>query len=163
MSERPINVLFLCTGNSARSILAEAVLSDQGREHGFLAWSAGSKPSGQPHPNALAELEQRGHRTEFCRSKSWDEFSDPQGPIMDIVVTVCGSAANEVCPIWPQREGQAPVTVHWPADDPAYIEDDAERAKAFAKVYDLMRRRVEGLIALSPETLRDQASVQALS
>lgn len=163
MTKRPINVLFLCTGNSARSILAEAILSNLGREHGFLAWSAGSKPSGQPHPNALAELERRGHRSEFYRSKSWDEFADADGPIMDIVVTVCGSAANEVCPVWPKRDDQEPIKVHWPAEDPAYIEDDAERERAFAQVYDLMRRRVEGLVALDRTDLRDESVVQALS
>ena len=159
MTAAPVNVLFLCTGNSARSILAEALLSELGAPHGVLAWSAGSTPSGAPHPDALAELARRGHRTDLFRSKSWDEFGGPDAPVMDIVVTVCDSAAAEACPVWPG----APVSVHWPAPDPAHIEDDAERRRAFSDVYDLMRRRVEDLLALPREALSDREAVQALS
>ena len=157
MSDRPTNVLFLCTGNSARSILAEALLNTLGAEHGFVAWSAGSTPSGRPHPDALRELARHGLPTGLWRSKSWSEFAD--GPEMDIVVTVCDSAASEACPVWPG----APVGVHWPAPDPAHIPDDAERRQAFADVYTLMRRRVEDLIALPRNALRDREAVQALA
>ena len=159
MTQPPVNVLFLCTGNSARSILAEALLNTLGAEHGFLAWSAGSTPSGQPHPDALVELARHGHPTELWRSKSWNEFGADDAPVMDIVVTVCDSAANETCPVWPG----APVSVHWPAPDPAHIPDDAERERAFADVYTLMKRRVEDLIALPREALSDREAVQALS
>ena len=164
---RPFNILVLCTGNSARLIIAEALFSELGAPHRVLAWSAGSKPAGQPHPNALKELKRRGHRTEFYRSKSWDEFGEdvPEAPVMDMVVTVCGNAAAEVCPAWagggdPVR---VPIRVHWGADDPAHIEDDAERERAFAEVYDLMRRRVEAFLALPREQWRDPDAVRALA
>jgi len=162
-THRPFNVLILCTGNSARSILAEALFNILGQEHKIIAWSAGSKPSGQPHPTALATLEARGHQTGLYRSKSWDEFAGDDAPNMDLVVTVCSSAANEVCPIWPCKTHGLPITVHWPADDPAYIEDDAERAQAFSDVYDLMTRRVTDFLALPRESWHDRDAVQALS
>ena len=157
--KRPVNVLFLCTGNSARSILAEALLNALGAEHGFLAWSAGSSPSGRPHPDALRGLARHGHPTGLWRSKSWSEFGAPDAPEMDIVVTVCDSAANEVCPVWPGR----PVGVHWPAPDPAHIPDSGQRERAFRDVYTLMKRRVEDLIALPREALSDRGAVQAIA
>ncbi len=163
MSERqPINVLFLCTGNSARSILSEALLNDLGAPR-FRAFSAGSQPSGTPHPEGIAHLKFKGHETDGYSSKSWDVFAGPGAPIMDVVVTVCGSAANEVCPIWPQRAGQSPIVVHWGADDPAHVEPLAARQKAFAEVYDLCKARIEALIALPPASLRDKAALQAVS
>ena len=158
---KPINVLFLCTGNSARSILSEALLNDLGKgEDGlprFLAWSAGSKPSGQPHPDGLEELKRRGHETGLYRSKSWDEFTD--GVQMDIVVTVCDNAANEVCPVFPGKH----IKVHWPAPDPAHIEPLEARQKMFSDVYDLCRARIEAMIALPAEALGDRARLQAIA
>lgn len=158
----PINVLFLCTGNSARSILSEALMNDLGAHsqsgRRFIGWSAGSRPSGQPHPDGLTELQNRGHRTEFYRSKSWDEFAAMETQ-MDIVVTVCDNAANEVCPVFPGRH----ITVHWPAPDPAHIEPLAARQKAFAEVYDLCRARIEALLALTAEQLSDRAALQNIA
>lgn len=152
----PINVLFLCTGNSARSILSEALMNDLGQGR-FLGWSAGSYPSGVPHPDGLKELSKRGHRTDLYRSKSWDEFTD--GAEMDIVVTVCDNAANEVCPVFPGGH----VKVHWPAPDPAHIEPLEARQKSFSDVYDMCRARIEALIALKDEDLRDKAALQAIA
>lgn len=154
----PLNVLFLCTGNSARSILSEALLNDLGAGR-FAAFSAGSKPSGVPHPDALAELQRRGHTVDSYRSKSWDEFSKAGAPEMDIVVTVCDSAAAETCPVF----FGSGLRVHWAAPDPAHIENDAERAQAFTDVYALCRKRIEALIALPEATLSDQAALQAIA
>ena len=153
---KPLNVLFLCTGNSARSILSEALMNDLGQGR-FLGWSAGSHPSGQPHPDGLKELMRRGHRTDLYRSKSWDEFTD--GVQMDIVVTVCDNAANEVCPAFPG----AHMNVHWPAPDPAHVEPLEARQKAFANVYDLCRVRIEALIALPEQDLQNKAALQAIA
>ena len=153
---KPLNVLFLCTGNSARSILSEALMNDLGQGR-FLGWSAGSHPSGQPHPDGLKELLRRGHRTDLYRSKSWDEFTD--GAEMDIVVTVCDNAANEVCPVFPGGH----IKVHWPAPDPAHVEPLEARQKSFADVYDLCRARIEALIAMHPEKLTDKSAVQAIA
>ena len=157
-----INVLFLCTGNSARSILSEALLNDLGQGR-FRAFSAGSRPSGQPHPDGLAELQRRGHKIDGHRSKSWDEFSGPTGPVMDIIVTVCGNAANEVCPIWPRNGENAPITVHWPADDPAHVEPLNARQAAFSQVYELCRARIRALVAMPDRELTDKAALQAIA
>jgi len=157
----PLNVLFLCTGNSARSILSEALLNDLGRETNsqtqFRGWSAGSCPSGVPHPEGLAELERRGHNTATYRSKSWDEFAESEIE-MDIVITVCGNAAAEVCPVFPGRH----IKAHWPADDPAHIEPLEARQKAFSEVYDLCRARIEALIALDKTDLT-RANIRAIA
>lgn len=153
---RPINVLFLCTGNSARSILSEALMNDLGQGR-FLGWSAGSHPSGQPHPDGLAELERRGHRVDLYRSKSWDEFT--QGPEMDIVVTVCDNAAHEICPVFPGGH----IRVHWPAPDPAHVEPQDVRRQAFSDVYDLCRARIKALITLPAENLNDAEAVQSIA
>ncbi len=140
MSERPYNVLFLCTGNSARSILAEAVLNAEGRGK-FKAYSAGSFPKGAVHPLALSLLKQVGLPTENLRSKSWDEFAG--GPEMDFVFTVCDNAANEVCPVWPGH----PVTAHWGIPDPAAVEGStAERA--FREALTSLTNRIRMFIAL---------------
>ncbi len=158
---KPMNVLFLCTGNSARSILSEALMNDLGQGR-FIGWSAGSHPSGVPHPDGLKELRKRGHRTDLYRSKSWDEFTAKDNPTMvemDIVVTVCDNAANEVCPVFPGGH----VKVHWPAPDPAHIEPLEARQKSFSDVYDMCRARIEALIALKDEDLRDQAVLQAIA
>lgn len=154
----PIRVLFLCTGNSARSILSEVLLNDLG-EGRFEAFSAGSQPSGQPHPDGLAELRRRGHKPDGVRSKSWDEFAKDGAPALDIVVTVCDSAAAETCPVF---YGPG-LRVHWPAPDPAHIEDSTARREAFARVYDLCRNRIETLIALPDEALKDRAKLQAIA
>jgi len=158
---KPINVLFLCTGNSARSILSEALMNDLGQGR-FLGWSAGSHPSGAPHPDGLKELTKRGHRTDLYRSKSWDEFTAKDNQIsteMDIVVTVCDNAANEVCPVFPGGH----VKVHWPAHDPAHVEPLEARQQAFSDVYELCRARIEALIALPPDALSDKSALQAIS
>lgn len=146
---KPTHVLFLCTGNSARSILSESILNHRsaGRFRGF---SAGSQPKGQVNPLALATLRQRGHDTGYLRSKSWHEFATAGAPEMDIVVTVCGSAASEVCPVWP---GQ-PLQVHWGFDDPSDVEgNEAQRLQAFAHTFDLIEQRLQLLLALSVENL----------
>ena len=152
MSE-PYHVLFLCTGNSARSILAEAILNREG--HGrFIAHSAGSRPTGAPNPFALSLLQREGFDTAFARSKSWDEFAAPGAPRLDFVFTVCDSAAAEECPFWP---GQ-PMTAHWGLPDPAAATgSDAERALAFAETYRAMLRRIQAFCALP------LASIDALS
>jgi len=155
------NVLFLCTGNSARSIISEVLLRDLGAGR-FGSFSAGSTPSGHPHPDGLAELSRRAHKSGNVSSKSWDVFAKPDAPIMDIIVTVCASAAGETCPVWPRIPGQAPIQVHWGADDPAYIEPLLARQKAFADVYGLCRARIEALIALPDADLKDLGSLQLI-
>lgn len=137
-----INILVLCTGNSARSLLAEALFNAHGSGR-LKAWSAGSKPTGHPNPYALDILAANGHATRSLRSKSWEEFSGDSAPEMAAVITVCDSAASEVCPIWPG----APVQVHWGVPDPAGIEpDDAARA-AFAQTYQRFEEAVRAVMA----------------
>jgi len=155
MSDRLYNVLFLCTGNSARSILAEAIMNKVGRGR-FKAFSAGSEPKGEVHPFALDLLESLNFDTDFARSKSWDEFAGPDAPQMDFVFTVCGNAANETCPIWPGK----PVSAHWGVPDPAAAEGtDAERHLAFAEAYRMLDRRISIFTALPLEEL-DRLSLQ---
>ncbi|MCY0093975.1 arsenate reductase ArsC [Hoeflea ulvae] len=138
MTDRPYNVLFLCTGNSARSILAEAIMNRLG-EGRFRAYSAGSQPKGTVHPLALDLLRRLNHDTGFARSKSWEEFADPGAPRMDFVFTVCDNAANESCPVWP---GQ-PMSAHWGIPDPAGAEGtDAERHLAFSEAYRMLNARI---------------------
>lgn len=151
-----LNVLFLCTGNSARSILSEALMNDLGGGR-FRGFSAGSHPSGQPHPDGLKELQRRGHDVSGYSSKSWDVFTS--GEAMDIVVTVCDNAANEVCPIFPGGH----VKVHWPAPDPAHVEPLEARQEAFKSVYDLCRARIEALISLPETAFRDTTKIQAIA
>ena len=146
---RPFNVLILCTGNSARSILAEAILNKEGAGR-FRAYSAGSQPKGVVHPQALRMLEKLGHPTEGLRSKSWDEFAAPGAPELDFIVTVCDNAAGEVCPIWPGK----PVTAHWGIPDPAAVEGtDAEVGLAFGEAYKQLSRRISLFLALPVGTL----------
>jgi len=143
------NVLFLCTGNSARSILAEAILNRMGGET-FAAFSAGSQPKGAVHPAALALLKKLGHPTADLRSKPWDEFAEAGAPELHFVFTVCDNAAGEVCPVWP---GQ-PVTAHWGVPDPAAVQgSEAEVAAAFAETYGQFRRRLEAFASLPAASL----------
>lgn len=156
MPDRAYNVLFLCTANSARSVLAEAILTELGKSR-FRAYSAGSQPRGSVNPYALNLLRQLGHDTSEIRSKSWDEFAAPDAPRMDFVFTVCDSAANEVCPIWPGH----PTTAHWGIPDPAAAQgSDAEIALAFDEAYRMLRRRIELFLAL-PLASIDQLSLKA--
>jgi len=145
------NVLFLCTGNSARSIMAEAILNHRG-EGRFTAYSAGSHPSGQPRPEALKQIESAGIPTVGFRSKSWDEFFEPGAPKLDFVFTVCDNAANEQCPYWP---GQ-PMTAHWGIPDPAAIKGTPEEiARAFRDAFVILDRRIGLFLALPLATLED--------
>lgn len=157
----PINVLFLCTGNSARSIVSEALLNDLGGGR-WRGYSAGSFPSGVPHPVGLAMLRAKGHDVSAYSSKSWDVFATRDAPKMDIVITVCDNAANEVCPIWPAHPnlGQ-PVRAHWPAPDPAHIEPRTACEAAFEAVYKMCRLRIETLLALEPRML-DKPALTAM-
>jgi arsenate reductase len=147
------NVLFICTGNSARSILAEGLLNAMA-DGRFRAYSAGSHPKGVVHPMALRTLHNARVPTDGLRSKSWDEFAKPEAPKMDFVFTVCDQAAGEACPLWP---GQ-PITAHWGMPDPAAIEgNDDVKAKAFLDTVVTLRRRLELLLALPMHTLQAQA------
>ena len=151
MSDRPIHVLFLCTHNSARSILAEATLNHIGNGR-FKAFSAGSSPRAnqQPNPLGLKVLQAAGIRTEGLRSKSWDEYALPGAPHMDLVITVCDNAAGEQCPYWP---GQ-PATAHWGYADPSAVEGtDDQRLEAFRQTLHAIRRRLELLVNLPPDSL----------
>ena len=135
---KPLNVLFLCTGNSARSILAEALLDALGEGH-FIAYSAGSIPKGEVHPQAIALLESLGYSTKGFRSKSWDEFAAPGAPRLDFVITVCDNAAGEVCPIWPG----GPIAAHWGVPDPAGVQGTpAEIVAAFSDAYRRLHDRI---------------------
>jgi protein-tyrosine-phosphatase len=155
VSDRVHNVLFLCTGNTARSVLAEAILNHLGRGR-FRAYSAGSHPKGAVNPFALEELRQAGLPVEGLRSKSWDEFAASGAPSMDFVFTVCDNAANETCPVWPGH----PVTAHWGVEDPAAVEGtDDERRRAFREAATVLRRRIELFLSLSMEKL-DRMAIQ---
>src|ERR1700733_997839 len=154
MGER-YNVLFLCTGNSARSIMAEAILNHRGRGV-FTAYSAGSHPSGMPRPEAQRQIALAGMPTEGLRSKSWDEFAGPEAPKMDFVFTVCDNAANEACPYWP---GQ-PMTAHWGIPDPAAVKGTPEEiARAFREAFVVLDRRV-GLFLSLPMGMMQQLALQ---
>ena len=154
MAERMYNVLFLCTGNSARSILAEAILNRRGRGR-FQAFSAGSHPKGTVHPLAVALLERKGLPTAGLRSKAWDEFAKAGAPKLDFVFTVCDNAAGEVCPIWP---GQ-PMTAHWGQPDPAAVEgSDLDKTNAFREAFRMLERRID-MFASLPIASLDQLSL----
>lgn len=143
------NVLFLCTGNSARSIMAEALLGVLGKDR-FVAYSAGSLPGGRVQPLAAEFAAKLGYPPEKLRSKSWDEYAKPGAPQMDFVITVCDNAAGEVCPIWP---GQ-PIAAHWGVADPAAVEGDEDtRRAAYREAFVILRRRVELLLALPMDKL----------
>lgn len=155
MNQRSFNVLFLCTGNSVRSIMAEAILNREGAGR-FTGFSAGSLPAGQVDRRAITLLKQLNHPTENCRSKSWDEFAKPDAPKLDFVFTVCDSAANEVCPVWP---GQ-PMTAHWGVPDPKdHHGSEAEVAAAFADTYRMLTSRISIFVNLPISSL-DRLSLQ---
>lgn len=147
MTKPSYNVLFLCTGNSARSILAEAILNQQGMGR-FRAFSAGSYPKGEVHPAALSLLKELDYETGGFRSKSWDEFAAPGAPQLDFIITVCDNAAGEVCPVWP---GQ-PMTAHWGIEDPAAGAGEGQ-AQAFWNAYQQLQRRIQLFLALPLEDI----------
>ena len=149
MNDKVYNVLFLCTGNSARSILAEALLNQWGRGK-FRAFSAGSHPTGKVNPLALAILQRHDFPTEGLRSKAWDEFAVPDEPKMDFVFTVCDRAASEVCPVWP---GQ-PMTAHWGVADPAAVEgNELEKVQAFRDAFRVLEKRIQIFVNLPVQSL----------
>ena len=155
MTERPYNVLFLCTGNSARSIMAEAILNRAGAGK-FKAYSAGSHPKGEVHPRTIQLLKRINYTTDNFRSKPWDEFAVPDAPQLDFVFTVCDNAANEVCPAWP---GQ-PMTAHWGVHDPAAATGtEQEIAHSFRDAFLILQRRIE-LFANLPVRSLDRLSLQ---
>ena len=158
----PIDILFLCTGNSARSILAEAIASRVGAGR-LRAHSAGSSPKGTPHPAAIEILSERGYGTGFARSKSWDVFSGPDAPMLDMIITVCDQAAGESCPIWPGH----PATAHWGMPDPAAVDGPGPEQRAvFAQTFDALHARISALAELplcelGPDELREHLNALA--
>jgi protein-tyrosine-phosphatase len=148
------NVLFLCTGNSARSILAEAYLNHVGKGS-YRAFSAGSQPGGRVNPFSLSLLKEKGIPTGGARSKSWDEFAAPDAPRMDLVVTVCDSAAGEVCPVWPG----APSKAHWGVDDPAAVQgSDAEKRAAFERAFCALKAKIDAFLDAALRQQGDKAA-----
>jgi protein-tyrosine-phosphatase len=154
---RAYNVLFLCTGNSARSILAEAILNKQGAGV-FRAFSAGSFPKGEVHPATLSLLGELGYDTSGFRSKSWNEFAPEGVPELDFIFTVCDNAAGETCPIWPGK----PMTAHWGIEDPASVEGHGQRA-AFWTAYQALQRRIELFLALPIERIDEMTLANRLN
>lgn len=148
MSGKIYNVLILCTGNSARSILGEVLFNGLGKGR-FKAYSAGSQPAGRVNPGAIEWLQANGHSIAGLRSKSWDEFSTPSAPAFDFIFTVCDNAAGEVCPLWLGH----PATAHWGLPDPAHIEGDEARRSAFKKTGEQLARRIQLFMALPIEQL----------
>ena len=161
MGDRPYTVLFLCTGNSARSILAESLLNHHGRGK-FRAYSAGSFPKGEVNPLALELLRRLDLPADGLRSKSWDEFAQPGAPELDFIITVCDNAAGEVCPVWPGH----PVTAHWGLPDPAAVEGtQAERVLAFRETVRVLEKRIKPFVELpiaSLDRLRVQEHVREI-
>ncbi|MCH4021886.1 arsenate reductase [Sphingomonas sp. BE270] len=152
-TDRVFNVLFLCTGNSARSILAESAMNKMGQGR-FRAFSAGSYPKGAVNPDALALLERLDFPTEGLRSKSWEEFSRPDAPVMDFVFTVCDDAAGETCPVWPGH----PMTAHWGIEDPSHVQDgEIVRERAFVTALNYLENRIRLFIALPIDKLEATA------
>ena len=156
--QKHYNVLFLCTGNSARSIMAEAIMNYKGRPN-FSAYSAGSHPSDAVRPEAIAELENAHLPTDSLRSKSWDEFAKPDAPKLDFVFTVCDNAAREICPVWP---GQ-PMTAHWGVADPAAVRGTAEEIKrAYRNAFMILERRIGLFLSLPLTTIGKMAIKQEI-
>lgn len=156
MADRPYNVLFLCTGNSARSILAEALLNRDGGDR-FRAYSAGSFPKGKVHPMSLDLLASLGFDTDGLRSKSWDEFARPGAPEIDFIFTVCDDANGEVCPVWPGH----PMTAHWGIEDPAAVTGPGQR-DAFVKAMSYLKQRISLFLALPIDSIDKLALRQKL-
>ncbi|WP_131109738.1 arsenate reductase ArsC [Sulfuricystis thermophila] len=150
------NVLVLCTGNSARSILGEMLFNHLGQGR-IKAYSAGSKPAGQVNPVALETLQKHGVPCEGARSKSWDEFAAPDAPQIDFIFTVCDNAANEPCPVWPGH----PTTAHWGIPDPAHVEPMEARRAAFEEAYQSLHKRIAAFLALPLETMTREEIVAA--
>lgn len=152
--DRPIHVLFLCTGNSARSILAEAILNRWGGA-GWLASSAGSDPKSTPHAVTLETLARLGYETQGLRSKSWDEFAQPGSPALDFIVTVCANAAGESCPVWPAH----PISAHWGLADPAAFQGSEEGQRAFfEEIHDALRAKIGWLVELDRSSAESPAN-----
>lgn len=159
MSDTPYNVLFLCTGNTARSILAECILNHDGAGR-FKAYSAGSQPKGVVNPLAVKVLTSLGYPTDGVSSKSWDVFAAPGAPVMDFIFTVCDNAAGEACPFWPGH----PMTAHWGIEDPAAVEgSDLEKERAFVEAFRLMRNRISAFVSLPMRSLDQMALGKKLS
>lgn len=151
----PYNVLILCTGNSARSIMTEVMFNTIGGDR-FRAYSAGSRPAGIVNPFAIELCESSGYPVERLRSKTWDEFARPDAPVMDVVITVCDNARGETCPVWPG----APMTFHWEIEDPAAVQGtDEEKRAAFRKVFDIIMDRVRVFMSLPLATF-DETSIR---
>ena len=158
MSDKTSNVLVLCTGNSARSIMAEALVTTMGKGR-FRGFSAGSHPGGKVNPFAIEQVKATGYPVDNMRSKSWDEFAGVDAPQMDFIITVCDNAAGEVCPVWPGR----PVTAHWGVADPAAVEGSDDRKKAaFRDAAAILRRRIERLVEIPIADLSGSAIVSRL-
>lgn len=153
---KTFNVLVLCTGNSARSILGEMLFNHLGQGR-IKAYSAGSKPGGVVNPVALETLTKHGVPCEGSRSKSWDEFAVPSAPTFDFIFTVCSNAANEVCPVWPGH----PTTAHWTIPDPAHVEPMAARREAFEAAYQSLKKRIEAFLALPLESMSGEEAMAA--
>lgn len=156
MSQRTFNILVLCTGNSARSILGEALFNHLGAGR-VRAFSAGSRPTGRVNPAALEALEKHGIAMTDARSKSWDEFARPGAPQIDFIFTVCDNAANEACPVWPGH----PATAHWGIPDPAHVEPIEARREAFEAAFQSLKKRIEAFLALPLETMRREEIASA--
>jgi arsenate reductase len=155
MQDKTYNVLFICTGNSARSVIAEGLMNELGKDR-FVAFSAGSHPKGSVHPLALKTLAAHHIPTDGFRSKSWDEFAGPEAPVLHFVFTVCDQAAGEVCPVWP---GQ-PMTAHWGMPDPAAVDGNEQaKEKAFLDTFITMKRRIQLMLALPLASL-DRMAIQ---
>lgn len=158
MTEKTYNILFLCTGNSARSIMAEALATTMSKGR-FKGFSAGSKPGGKVNPFAIEQVKKTGYPIDNLRSKSWDEFADPQAPHMDFIITVCDNAAGEACPVWPRH----PATAHWGFEDPAAAEgSDEEKRAAFEKIFNQITTRMHAFVSLPMHALDEQAIRQEI-
>ena len=153
MTQKTYNVLFLCTGNSARSIMAEALVTSMGKGR-FRGFSAGSQPGGKVNPFAIEQVKATGYPVDNLRSKSWDEFAAPDAPQMDFIITVCDNAAGEVCPVWPGH----PVSAHWGFEDPAAVEgSDEEKRAAFSKIFKQIVSRMNTFVNLPVDMLDKNA------